>query len=160
MESGRWSRCELKPGAQASLWSPRLSAVACGCGGQGSLTRTSRLLATAAAASLRLVSPSSSRRPTRFDTIHFPWYPSFLAVSPMPSSPARRGASPPSEDHPSSETAEQVKAACKRAAKACLACRSRKVRCDVASCGPPCTRCGQDGKNCLVVGRASRLYVT
>ena len=46
----------------------------------------------------------------------------------------------------------------KRSMRACLSCRSRKVRCDVSSRGQPCTNCDLDGKNCLVVGRASRLY--
>ncbi|KAL8377934.1 hypothetical protein RB595_008562 [Gaeumannomyces hyphopodioides] len=48
-------------------------------------------------------------------------------------------------------------ASSKRAAKACLACRSRKVRCDVSRVSQPCTNCQLHGKNCLVVGRASRL---
>lgn len=45
-----------------------------------------------------------------------------------------------------------------RAAKACLACRHRKVRCDVNKVNQPCTNCKLHSKNCLVVGRASRLY--
>ncbi|SPO01995.1 related to cutinase transcription factor 1 beta [Cephalotrichum gorgonifer] len=45
----------------------------------------------------------------------------------------------------------------KRALKACLACRSRKVRCDVSKVEQPCTNCRLQTKNCLVVGRASRL---
>lgn len=42
--------------------------------------------------------------------------------------------------------------------RACLCCRTRKVRCDVSSRGQPCTNCDLDGKNCLVVERASKLY--
>ncbi|KZL86024.1 cutinase transcription factor 1 beta [Colletotrichum incanum] len=44
-----------------------------------------------------------------------------------------------------------------RAAKACLSCRHRKVRCDVDKVNQPCTNCKLHSKNCLVVGRASRL---
>lgn len=46
----------------------------------------------------------------------------------------------------------------RRGGKACLSCRSRKVRCDVLCRGQPCTNCFLDSKNCLVVGRSSRLY--
>ncbi|KAH7036032.1 uncharacterized protein B0I36DRAFT_238761 [Microdochium trichocladiopsis] len=45
----------------------------------------------------------------------------------------------------------------KRALKACLSCRSRKVRCDVSVVSQPCTNCQLHGKNCLVTGRGSRL---
>lgn len=45
----------------------------------------------------------------------------------------------------------------KRRGTACLSCRARKVRCDVSSRGQPCTNCLLDSKNCLVVGRESRL---
>lgn len=46
----------------------------------------------------------------------------------------------------------------KRAVHACLPCRRRKVRCDVASRGQPCTNCELDEKSCLVVLQASKLY--
>lgn len=46
------------------------------------------------------------------------------------------------------------------AGKACLSCRSRKVRCDVSYRGQPCTNCFLDSKTCLVVGRSSRMYAT
>ncbi len=45
-----------------------------------------------------------------------------------------------------------------RAPQACLSCRSRKVRCDVSMRRQPCTNCDLDGKHCLLVGRAFRLY--
>ncbi|KAK2024892.1 hypothetical protein LX32DRAFT_79543 [Colletotrichum zoysiae] len=45
----------------------------------------------------------------------------------------------------------------KRALKACLSCRSRKVRCDVSVVSQPCTNCRLHEKNCLVTGRGSRL---
>lgn len=45
-----------------------------------------------------------------------------------------------------------------RAPQACLSCRSRKVRCDVSTRRQPCTNCDLDGKDCLLVGRGSRLY--
>ncbi|KAJ9144221.1 Fungal specific transcription factor domain-containing protein [Pleurostoma richardsiae] len=48
----------------------------------------------------------------------------------------------------------------RRATKACIACRSRKVRCDVSLRGQPCTNCSLDHKNCLVVGRASRIVLS
>jgi hypothetical protein len=45
----------------------------------------------------------------------------------------------------------------KRAAKACLSCRARKVRCDVSLRGAPCMNCHLDNEKCVVTGRASRL---
>ncbi|KAI0126393.1 fungal-specific transcription factor [Xylariales sp. AK1849] len=47
----------------------------------------------------------------------------------------------------------------KRAAKACLSCRARKVRCDVSQRGRPCMNCYLDSETCVVTGRASRLWV-
>ncbi|KAH7121496.1 fungal-specific transcription factor domain-containing protein, partial [Dactylonectria macrodidyma] len=48
------------------------------------------------------------------------------------------------------------KAPRKRAAVACLACRTRKVRCDVALRGSPCTHCFLDSVSCGVKTRAKR----
>ncbi|ERS96854.1 hypothetical protein HMPREF1624_07063 [Sporothrix schenckii ATCC 58251] len=45
----------------------------------------------------------------------------------------------------------------KRAPKACLSCRARKVRCDVSQRGRPCMNCYLDSETCVVTGRASRL---
>ncbi|KAI5864845.1 fungal-specific transcription factor domain-containing protein [Durotheca rogersii] len=45
----------------------------------------------------------------------------------------------------------------KRAPKACLSCRSRKVRCDVSQRGRPCMNCYLDSETCVVTGRASRF---
>lgn len=45
----------------------------------------------------------------------------------------------------------------KRATKACLSCRARKVRCDVSQRGSPCMNCYLDSETCIVTGRASRL---
>ncbi|KAJ0122430.1 cutinase transcription factor 1 beta [Diaporthe amygdali] len=44
----------------------------------------------------------------------------------------------------------------KRAAKACLACRARKVRCDVSQRGRPCMNCYLDNETCVVTSRATR----
>jgi hypothetical protein len=44
----------------------------------------------------------------------------------------------------------------KRASKACLACRRRKVRCDVAQRGPPCMNCSLDKEDCIVKARSAR----
>ncbi|KIY03657.1 uncharacterized protein Z520_00348 [Fonsecaea multimorphosa CBS 102226] len=44
----------------------------------------------------------------------------------------------------------------RRAAKACLSCRKRKVRCDYATKGSPCSNCDQDGFECLAVDRKKR----
>jgi hypothetical protein len=44
----------------------------------------------------------------------------------------------------------------RRAAKACLACHHRKVRCDVAVNGLPCTNCRLDQQDCQVRGRLAR----
>ncbi|KAH7142207.1 fungal-specific transcription factor domain-containing protein [Dactylonectria macrodidyma] len=38
----------------------------------------------------------------------------------------------------------------RRASKACLSCRNRKVRCDVLSGGHPCTNCRLDKLDCIV----------
>lgn len=57
--------------------------------------------------------------------------PTIVAATP---SPLR----PPSDD--------QIK---RRAAKACLSCRHRKVRCDVVG-GVPCTNCRLDGVSCVI----------
>ena len=47
----------------------------------------------------------------------------------------------------------------KRATKACLKCRKRKVRCDVTRTSTPCTNCRLDGCECVVARRADALYV-
>ncbi|CAG9961935.1 unnamed protein product [Clonostachys byssicola] len=47
-------------------------------------------------------------------------------------------------------------ASSKRAPKACLTCRRRKVRCDVSRRGQPCTNCDLDGTECVVCQRSSR----
>ncbi|KAK8072040.1 hypothetical protein PG996_005388 [Apiospora saccharicola] len=44
----------------------------------------------------------------------------------------------------------------KRATKACLSCRARKVRCDVSQRGMPCMNCYLDNDTCVVADRASR----
>lgn len=44
----------------------------------------------------------------------------------------------------------------KRAAKACLACRGRKVRCDVSLGGTPCMNCRVNGGDCTVIGRPTK----
>ncbi|KAG5655217.1 hypothetical protein KAF25_001970, partial [Fusarium avenaceum] len=41
----------------------------------------------------------------------------------------------------------------RRAAQACLACRKRKVRCDVTVSGMPCLNCRLDGQGCVVKSR-------
>ncbi|KAI0517129.1 hypothetical protein F5B22DRAFT_604986 [Xylaria bambusicola] len=45
----------------------------------------------------------------------------------------------------------------KRASKACLSCRARKVRCDVSQRGRPCMNCYLDDEACIVTSRASRF---
>jgi hypothetical protein len=46
-----------------------------------------------------------------------------------------------------------------RAAKACRRCAKRKVKCDAATAGPPCSRCRMDGKNdCILVDSQRGLY--
>ncbi|PQM43872.1 hypothetical protein VE01_10768 [Pseudogymnoascus verrucosus] len=44
----------------------------------------------------------------------------------------------------------------KRASKACLACRARKIRCDVASHSTPCTNCRISRGECIVRGRPAK----
>ncbi|KAH8897372.1 hypothetical protein GQ53DRAFT_838002 [Thozetella sp. PMI_491] len=43
-----------------------------------------------------------------------------------------------------------------RAGKACSGCHTRKVRCDVAQSGRPCTRCRADGYDCVPHSRKMR----
>ncbi|KAL1889648.1 hypothetical protein Sste5346_008767 [Sporothrix stenoceras] len=48
----------------------------------------------------------------------------------------------------------------RRASRACLACRARKVRCDVVLCGKPCTNCRLDFSECVVqLRRKNRTIV-
>ncbi|KAK6067720.1 hypothetical protein SCUP234_11464 [Seiridium cupressi] len=42
------------------------------------------------------------------------------------------------------------RAAKRRSPRACLSCRSRKVRCDVVNCGVPCTNCRLDDVECVL----------
>lgn len=44
----------------------------------------------------------------------------------------------------------------KRARRACLSCRARKVRCDVLQNGSSCTNCRLDHRQCIVRHRAAR----
>jgi hypothetical protein len=44
----------------------------------------------------------------------------------------------------------------KRASKACLSCRARKVRCDVTASGVPCMNCRLDHRECIVGGRSRK----
>ncbi|UPK95877.1 hypothetical protein LCI18_006812 [Fusarium solani-melongenae] len=44
----------------------------------------------------------------------------------------------------------------RRAPRACLNCRARKVRCDVARFGRPCGNCTMDERNCVVTSRVKR----
>ncbi|KAF4464173.1 cutinase transcription factor 1 beta [Fusarium albosuccineum] len=47
----------------------------------------------------------------------------------------------------------------KRATKACLKCRRRKVRCDVTRTSAPCTNCRLDGDECVVARRGSSIQM-
>ena len=40
--------------------------------------------------------------------------------------------------------------------RACLSCRTRKVRCDVAFKTMGCTNCTLDGKKCIVASRKTK----
>lgn len=44
----------------------------------------------------------------------------------------------------------------RRAPRACLPCRARKVRCDVANRGVPCSNCFLDQSACAVVRRTRK----
>ncbi|KAL2678478.1 hypothetical protein Neosp_009224 [[Neocosmospora] mangrovei] len=46
------------------------------------------------------------------------------------------------------DDAQSDSVAKRRASRACLSCRGRKVRCDVTSRGAPCTNCRLDDVNC------------
>lgn len=59
-------------------------------------------------------------------------------------------------DIPHPEQGTKSKATRKRAKRACLSCRTRKVRCDVSHGGIPCMNCYLDGDECVVLQRASR----
>ncbi|KAH6988264.1 hypothetical protein BKA56DRAFT_478708, partial [Ilyonectria sp. MPI-CAGE-AT-0026] len=47
-----------------------------------------------------------------------------------------------------------------RSARACLSCRARKVRCDVARRGAPCTNCCMDEKKCVVSDRRTDVEMS
>ena len=47
----------------------------------------------------------------------------------------------------------------RRARIACVCCHDRKVRCDVAVNGNPCTNCRLDGNKCSVKDRGTKLYI-
>ncbi|KAI0409888.1 hypothetical protein F4802DRAFT_542484 [Xylaria palmicola] len=66
----------------------------------------------------------------------------------MASVPASEPAAPPTR-HPHKTR--------KRASKACLSCRARKVRCDVSQRGRPCMNCYLDSETCVVTSRASKF---
>ncbi|KAI1119139.1 hypothetical protein F5Y14DRAFT_396631 [Nemania sp. NC0429] len=57
---------------------------------------------------------------------------------------------------PVAPTARNPHKSRKRATKACLSCRARKVRCDVSQRGRPCMNCYLDSETCIVTSRASR----
>ncbi|KAI8955540.1 hypothetical protein F4801DRAFT_270950 [Xylaria longipes] len=58
---------------------------------------------------------------------------------------------------PVGSTARQARKTRKRASKACLSCRARKVRCDVSQRGRPCMNCYLDSETCIVTSRASKF---
>ncbi|KPM37419.1 hypothetical protein AK830_g9122 [Neonectria ditissima] len=61
------------------------------------------------------------------------------------------------ETHPMDRKPKTPAKIRKRAPKACLSCRARKVRCDVSQRGRPCMNCYLDSEACVVTGRASRF---
>jgi len=48
----------------------------------------------------------------------------------------------------------------KRALRACLTCRARKVRCHVTVLGEPCTNCRFNEQECIMAEGNSRKYKT
>ncbi|TPX17885.1 uncharacterized protein E0L32_002986 [Thyridium curvatum] len=64
-----------------------------------------------------------------------------------PEPESRPGA--PSRKRPG-EAASNDRAAKRRSSRACLSCRSRKVRCDVVNSGVPCTNCRLDDVDCVL----------
>ncbi|KAH7000565.1 fungal-specific transcription factor [Ilyonectria destructans] len=63
----------------------------------------------------------------------------------------------PSETSKSPENhGNKAKSTRKRATKACLSCRRRKVRCDASVRGIPCMNCYLDSEDCVIVGRAGK----
>lgn len=46
----------------------------------------------------------------------------------------------------------------KRSAIACIACHDRKVRCNAAHQGIPCSNCLEDGVNCEIYRRSPQMY--
>ncbi|CAG9977395.1 unnamed protein product [Clonostachys byssicola] len=61
---------------------------------------------------------------------------------------------PPAQDTGTSPDRDNKKR--KRARKACLCCRARKVRCDVTQNGSPCMNCFLDGEQCVVTERLAK----
>lgn len=56
-----------------------------------------------------------------------------------------------------SETAPRAKR--KRSAIACVSCHSRKVRCNAAHQGIPCSNCLEDGVKCEIYRRSPQMYL-
>lgn len=48
----------------------------------------------------------------------------------------------------------------KRAGRACILCRARKVRCDVVLNGTPCTNCRLDSLDCTIPKNRRHRYVS
>ena len=59
--------------------------------------------------------------------------------------------------HPPVESLRQAGIVKRRALRACAVCRQRKVRCDMAENGLPCTNCRLDDEVCKVAQNKRRL---
>ena len=59
--------------------------------------------------------------------------------------------------HPPVESLRQAGIVKRRALRACAVCRQRKVRCDMAENGVPCTNCRLDDEVCKVAQNKRRL---
>jgi hypothetical protein len=73
-----------------------------------------------------------------------------------PHYPLQTGSRSEPSDPGSSPPAQRKVRSGMRAAKACLTCRRRKVRCDVLTKGQPCSNCHFHSAPCIVAARAAK----
>ncbi|KAH8896922.1 hypothetical protein GQ53DRAFT_713747 [Thozetella sp. PMI_491] len=76
-----------------------------------------------------------------------------------PAQPLTSGLGQPQDASQNGGTPPDVPGARKRARRACLPCRVRKIRCDVLVCGKPCTNCRLESESCVVMMHRGRKWL-
>lgn len=89
-------------------------------------------------------------------TLPLPWHRQHKHSQKQTTQHIMSSASAPASSNPATRSESSTKR--RRASRACLACRARKVRCDVILCGKPCTNCRLDFSECVVQLRRKNRY--